>query len=146
MDYSHHRLPVIFLGNAFLQDIKTGIQPYVRAFFYTVITPIYLNSLPRATERKRNNLQGTCRILAWKYQQYYRNVWNFHPGFGKISWLCNGSNGSVSFTAHTQTMDLKSMWEDAVSFPGEKKWKWKGQAPKSLFKISAEKHCKTETP
>lgn len=64
MDYSHHRLPVIFLGNAFLQDIKTGIQPYVRAFFYTVITPIYLNSLPRATERKRNNLQGTCRILA----------------------------------------------------------------------------------
>lgn len=43
-------------------------------------------------------------------------------------------------------MDLKSMWEDAVSFPGEKKWKWKGQAPKSLFKISAEKQCKTETP
>lgn len=42
-------------------------------------------------------------------------------------------------------MDLKSIWENTVSLPG-KKWMWKGQAPKSLFKISAEKHCKTEMP
>lgn len=43
-------------------------------------------------------------------------------------------------------MDLKSIWENTVSFPGKKKWMWKGQAPKSLFKISTEKHCKTEMP
>lgn len=33
-----------------------------------------------------------------------------------------------------------------ISFTGERMWSWRGRLPKSHFKISAEKHCKTENP